>query len=169
MPIRIDALRAAANRQRRVVARSLTEAKNLGASTAFICHSHHDSYLVQGLSQVLTESGWRVYVDWLDTEMPSSPNRETAQKIKNKIVEFDFFLFLATHNSMASRWCPWEIGYADGKKDLSRILVVPTTDGTTTHGSEYLQLYRRVDLSDTGELAVWSPGMTTGGTYVRSL
>lgn len=38
----------------------------------------------------------------------------TPATIKQKIRDLTSFLFLATPNSIASRWCPWEIGYADG-------------------------------------------------------
>lgn len=169
MAIRIDALRAAANRQPAVVARSLNEARTLGVKTAFLCHSHNDANLAKGLVHMLTDAGWRVYIDWQDAAMPETPNRETAQRIKQKIVDLDYFLFLATPNSVASRWCPWEIGYADGKKQLDRILIVPTEDGGKTHGNEYLQLYRRIELSDKNELAAWQPSLTTGGVLAKSL
>jgi hypothetical protein len=169
MAIRIDALRSAATRQTTVVARSLNEAQTLGVKAAFLCHSHHDANLAKGLVQLLSDAGWRVYIDWQDAEMPDTPNRETAQRIKQKIIDLEYFLFLATPRSMASRWCPWEIGYADGKKQLDRILIVPTEDGAQTHGNEYLQLYRRVDLSDKNELAVWQPGQNTNGVLVKNL
>jgi hypothetical protein len=169
MAIRIDALRSAAIRPKTVLARTLNEAQTLGVKTAFLCHSHHDADLAKGLVQLLTEAGWRVYIDWQDAEMPEVPNRETAERIQHKIVDLEYFLFLATSNSMSSRWCPWEIGYADGKKHIDHILVIPTTDGTRTHGNEYLQLYRRVDLSDQGELAVWRPGQNKGGVFVKNL
>lgn len=169
MAIRIDALRAAATRQATVVARSLNEARTSGVKTAFLCHSHHDANLAKGLVQLLSDAGWRVYIDWQDAEMPDTPNRETAQRIKQKIIDLEYFLFLATPKSMASRWCPWEIGYADGKKQLDRILIVPTEDGAQTHGNEYLQLYRRVDLSDKNELAVWQPGQNANGVLVKNL
>lgn len=169
MAIRIDALRSAAARPGAVVARTLNEARTLGVKTAFLCHSHRDADLAKGMVRLLADAGWRVYIDWQDAEMPETPNRETAQRIQQKIVGLEYFLFLATPNSMASRWCPWEIGYADGKKHIDRILVVPTTDGAKTHGNEYLQLYRRVDISDKGELAVWQPGQNNNGVLVKNL
>ena len=101
--------------------------------------------------------------------MPDKPNRETATKIQQKIKELHYFLFLATANSVASRWCPWEIGYADGQKPLSPILVVPTTDGSSTHGNEYLQLYRRVDLGGQGSVEVWQPGQIYASVPIRTL
>ncbi len=101
--------------------------------------------------------------------MPETPNRETAARIKQKIVDLDYFLFLATANSMSSRWCPWEIGYADGKKQIDRILMLPTTDGNRTHGNEYLQLYRRIEMSSLDKLGVWQPGQSTNGVLVEHL
>lgn len=118
---------------------------------------------------MLEESGWLVYVDWADASMPETPTQQTAAIIKQKILDFDYFLFLATANSMTSRWCPWEIGYADGKKQIDRILLLPTTDGTKIHGNEYLQLYRRIDLSTAGRLCVWQPGQNSNGILIEQL
>jgi hypothetical protein len=173
MVIGIDTLRLAASRitARRFTAEanSLDEARRLGIKTAFLCHSHHDADLAKGLVQLLSEAGWRVYIDWQDAAMPDTPNGQTAQRIKQKISDLNYFLFLATRQSMASRWCSWEIGIADGKKSHDRILIVPTRDGAQTHGNEYLQLYRRVvDLSDK-KLVVMQPGQDTHGVFVRDI
>ena len=118
--------------------------------TAFLCHSHRDDKLAEGLQALLAEQGVELYIDWKDASMPSETNRETASRIQHRIKTCDWFLFLATANSMASRWCPWELGYADGQKQSDRIAVVPTSDSTTTHGNEYMQLYRRIDVSIAG-------------------
>ena len=168
MPLSARELRAAATATMRT--KSLSEARAAGYQTAFLSHSHVDRELAKGLARRLEEAGWRVYVDWEDSTMPSSPNRETAAKIKTKIIEHYWFLFLATQNSMTSRWCPWEIGYADGKKPIDRIIIIPTRDDAgSTHGNEYLQLYRRLDVSDRGALAVWQPGMMHDGEFVENL
>ena len=136
--------------------------------SAFLCHSHHDSALAEGLQAILAEQGVALYIDWQDATMPPVPNRETASRLQQRIRACDWFLFLATANSMASRWCPWELGYADGHKSLDRIAIVPTFDGTTTHGNEYLQLYRRVDVTNAGEL-LWVPAGSNQGQYVRTV
>ena len=169
MPISQTVLRQAASQVHAAAASTLLEAKARGIRTAFLCHSHKDQTLVTGLVNMLRSAGWRVYVDWADSGMPDKPNQQTARKIQSKIVELDYFLFLATTNSMASRWCPWEIGYADGMKPNESILIVPTQEGTTTHGNEYLELYRRIDLSTQGEVAAWQPGTNSRGVLVRSL
>lgn len=90
--------------------------------------------------------------------MPPKPNRVTAANIKNKIKRLDWFLYLATQNSSKSRWCPWEIGYADGVKPLDRIVIIPTQDANgQNYGNEYLGLYRRVALSQSGSYGLFAP------------
>ncbi|MDQ0836960.1 toll/interleukin-1 receptor domain-containing protein [Sphingomonas faeni] len=167
MTLRQSDLRSAATRQTTQIARSASEATRTGQQTAFLCHSHADRELVIGTVETLRSSGWNVYVDWADASMPAIPDATTASRIKERIVATNWFLFLATTNSMSSRWCPWEIGYADGRKPIDRILVIPTTDGQFTYGSEYLGLYRRIDRSTDGLLAAYSP--SNAGVYLRNL
>lgn len=144
---------------------SITEARSRYSTrlkTIFLCHSHKDRAAALGLKTVIESQGGALYIDWLDDDMPETPNRETAARIKNKIVESHLFMFLATSNSMTSRWCPWEIGYADGKKPIDSIVIVPTTDQTGHfYGNEYLQLYRRLAPAAAGNLSearVFAPG-----------
>lgn len=169
MAISLRRLRESAQRPRTTVAKSLAEARELGIKTAFLCHSHSDHDLVFGLVREFSEAGWRVYVDWMDSSLPEKPDRQTATKIKDRIRTANFFIFLATPNSVESRWCPWEIGYADGVKPIDTIFVVPTEDGAGTYGNEYLDLYRRIDVSSQGPLASWMPRDSDNGTYVSNL
>ena len=169
MPIPLSTLRSAALRESKSRWRDVTEARQSRAKTVFLCHSHSDASLASGLVTLLAEAGWTAYVDWKDHQMPPSPNRQTAERIQQRIVDSDLFLFLATSNSLASRWCPWEIGFANGRKPIERIIVCPTQEGATTHGSEYLDLYRRLDLSSADALAVWEPGETKAGVLVANL
>ena len=136
--------------------------------TAFLCHSHVDKELAEGLQVWLAEQGVDLYIDWKDSTMPETPDRETAQRIQRRIVASDCFLFLATANSKASRWCPWELGYADGKKNLNQIAIVPTADGRGTYGNEYLQLYRRLDSNSLNQLFLHEAG-SNQGTSVRNM
>jgi hypothetical protein len=139
---------------------SLYEAKSFKRQkTAFLCHSHQDVDLVKGLLKLCEENELDVYIDWKDNTMPTTPNGTTASKIKEKIISNDIFLFLATENSKASRWCPWEIGYANSKQ--KRIYIVPTIDDKrTTYGNEYLELYSRIDFDNylRLKLAQYNPG-----------
>lgn len=170
MPISIATIQEAATRVRKSTRRTFYEAKASNLATAFLCHSHKDVALVKGISNMLEDSGWDVYIDWEDSSMPETPDRQTALNIQSKIKDLKYFLFLATANSMSSRWCPWEIGYANGVKNIENILIIPTTDRFgTASGNEYLQLYRSVDIATGGGLAVWQPGQSNNGVSVRTL
>lgn len=155
------------------VAKSLREARAAKQQTAFLSHSHVDVALVRGLQNFLNDQGWNLYIDWLDEELPSVPNRETAEKIKSKIVESDWFLFLATVNSTSSRWCPWELGFADAIKGYEHIVIIPTEDdGGKYHGNEYLQLYRNLTNASLGTrmgYAVFPAKATDRGTWIDNL
>jgi len=134
------------------------EARAAGKQTGFLGHSHLDSDLAKGVQGFLQDQGWEVYIDWEDTNMPDKPDRETAEKIQKKVCDLNWFLFLATGNSTKSRWCPWEIGYADGVKKYDAILIIPTTDTSGTfYGNEYLQLYRCLWKAQGGGYAAFWP------------
>lgn len=139
-----------------------SQAYNARQRTVFLCHSHFDKQLAEGLQVLLAEQGVEVYIDWKDATMPETPDRETAERIQGRIVSCQWFLFLATANSRASRWCPWELGYADGKKKLDQIAVVPTSDSRGSHGNEYMQLYRRIDVNSLSQLQLFEPGSYLG-------
>ncbi|QEH79306.1 TIR domain-containing protein [Sphingomonas sp. C8-2] len=169
MAIDLDTLAQAALRQRAQVASSAAMATRAGYQTAFLCHSHQDATYVQGLLTLVSESGWHIYVDWLDPSMPSRPTADTARALRQRIDQAHFFLFLATPNALASRWCPWELGIADGRKPHERIFIIPTKRGTSYYGNEYVELYRRIDIAQGGGLATWRPGQDLGGTWLRDL
>jgi len=159
MPIPLQRLRDAASRFSRTRLMTLSESRFWpGRRTAFLCHSHHDSQLVEGLLTLLAGSGFDVYVDWKDSDLPDTPDGETANKIKERIKTLDWFLFLATPNSIASRWCPWEIGFADSSKALDTILIIATSDQSGKwYGNEYLNLYRQITPDATGTLVAMPP------------
>ena len=165
MPIRqSDLLNSSANRSFAGQSRPRS-----GQLTAFLSHSHQDALLALGLQEMLKRAGWDVYIDWQDTTMPATPDGETAFNIKVAIVRADWFLFLATQNSMSSRWCPWEIGFADGKKAHNRIAIIPTADNQGNfYGNEYLHLYSSIDVAQHASgLALFD---TRGnGTWVHNL
>lgn len=170
MAIELATLEAAAARVKVTKSEvALEHARVLGLKTVFLCHSHADETFVRGFIQLLEEARWDAYVDWMDDAMPAKPDKTTATRIKSRIKQADYFMFLATPNSTASRWCPWEIGYADGVKPLTTIMIVQTRDSKgQNYGNEYLDLYRHVDVSKQGDLATWNPGQKQGH-FVKSL
>ncbi len=68
--------------------------------TAFLCHSHRDSALAEGLQVLLAEQGVALYIDWQDATMPPEPNRETAARLQQRIKASDWFLF----SQLPIRW-----------------------------------------------------------------
>jgi hypothetical protein len=170
LPISIQSLRDAS--QKIVTAQILTQdqAAQSGAKTAFLCHSHEDQNLVKGLIKLMKDAGWSIYVDWQDGTMPTTVSKDTAHKIKQTIKQLDFFLFLATPNSTSSKWCPWEIGIADGVKHYDNLLIIPTEDSYGKHyGNEYLEIYRHIDLSDNMKLTAWFPNQYKNGVLLKNL
>ena len=136
---------------------SASSAKLAGVRTAFLCHSHKDHLLAEKLIAYLAEKGINLYVDWKDHEMPAQPNRQTAERIQKKIEELDLFLYLATSNSSASKWCPWEIGCGDKAKGKDKLLVIPTKEGQSVSGQEYLALYRSIQIDSLSRLVELDP------------
>ena len=157
MPISQRVLRLAANEFRAQRRSSVDDARRFGERVAFLCHSHKDRTLALGLARQFQAKGITLYIDWLDQEMPDRPNQRTASNLKSKIDVCDFFLFLATENSKSSRWCPWEIGYCDGKRGSALVTIIPTTDGVNSFGNEYLDLYRSIATNVLGEFEVIDP------------
>lgn len=73
MPIPLQRLREAAVQFARTKLMTLSESRQrFGKRTAFLCHSHHDTQLVEGLLVLLSANGFDVYVDWKDAELPDT-------------------------------------------------------------------------------------------------
>lgn len=138
---------------------SLKEPQRSLRKAVFLSHSHKDKDLAEGFQNLLEEHGMSVYIDWQDHTLPNNPNKKTAEKIKTKIKTSDLFVLLATNNALLSKWCPWEIGVADSfYSNGESILIVPIVDTSGEfNGSEYLQLYRRLEIDTEKSLVVVNP------------
>ena len=90
--------------------------------------------------------GIQVYFDLYDSTLSLPPSSDTAIQLKSKIKYANHFILLATKNSVVeSRWCPWEVGCADGFK--VPISIAQTKDEFGQEwGAEYLQLYHSIDI-----------------------
>lgn len=148
---------------------SVKVAKSNSKQTAFLCHSHRDERLALGVQSWLHNQGWELYIDWLDASMNSTPDKYTAQKIQKHILSRDWFLYLATSNSTKSKWCPWEIGFADGAGKSGDIIVLRTSSKSTTYGQEYLQLYRFVSKTKIEDFRIFEAGARQSGKSLSSL
>lgn len=171
MAISLDKLdRAAARAAPTNLAKSLQEARASMKKTAFLSHSHLDAKRAKGLQTLLAEEGWDVFIDWEHTRLDDRPTKETVQLIQAAINRADWLFYLATPNAGRSRWCPWEIGYADGRKSASAIIVIATSDSQGTYGSEYLDLYAQISTTSVDDrLGFFMPGSSTSGRYLREV
>lgn len=136
--------------------------------SVFLSHSHADRDLVVPAVNFLASQGVSVYVDWMDTTMPPVTNVATAQQLQLMILANRRFLLLATENSLASRWVPWELGYADGAKGRASIAVLAVRETALAEApNEYVHLYQEVALSVNFEWYLFEPNATEGYVPLR--
>lgn len=147
----------------------LFESREEADLTIFLSHSHRDRLAAKGIVTYMAGLGIDVYVDWNDSSLPRETNASTAIGIKQRIRQTNLFVVLATRNAMNSRWVAWEIGVADATKGQSRVLIIPVSDSNGNfRGTEYIQVYRRVELSSFGLAHVKRPqGNLTESTLKR--
>ena len=88
------------------------------------------------------DAGYAVYVDWIeDPELDrSNVTVETARILKKRMNSSKGLAYISTTNIVSSRWCPWELGYFDGKKN-NRCCILPIMAPGEFNGQEYLGLY----------------------------
>jgi hypothetical protein len=117
----------------------------------FLSHSSKDDDLVVGAIRILENHGATVYIDKKDPDLPPYTSDQTASTLKKRIEQTRKFVLLATKNSKESKWVPWELGIADGKKGLDRIALFPAVDerhDNSWTSWEYMGLYRRIVWGD---------------------
>ena len=83
----------------------------------FISHKHDDLDDLKDIIGFL-EKNFNViaYIDSRDLSMPKITSGETAEKIKDRIKKCKRFILLATDGAVESKWCNWELGFADAIK-----------------------------------------------------
>lgn len=108
----------------------------------FLSHSSLDKKLVLTLVDLFNEAGYSIYVDWIeDIQLDRSDvTKNTAQVLRNRMNDSKGLSYVATSNSTNSKWCPWELGYFDGKKK-GRCCILPIMESQTFRGQEYFGLY----------------------------
>lgn len=114
----------------------------------FLSHSYLDKTLVYTIVDLFNNAGYSVYVDWMvDTQLDRSKiNRSTAETLCKRMDTCRGLAYISTANITNSKWCPWELGYVDGRtKGRCAILPVLDTSKDTFKGQEYLSIYPYID------------------------
>ena len=130
----------------------LTENRQIFADKSaydiFLSHSYLDKALVYALVDLFNDAGYSVYVDWMvDSQLDrSSVTADTAKILRDRMNTCKGLAYIATANISTSKWCPWELGYMDGKQK-SRCAILPVLDSQATKfsGQEYLGIYPYID------------------------
>ena len=112
----------------------------------FISHCFKDKELIRGLYSMFQTAGYNVYIDWIDDPNLNRANvdENTAALIKHRMDSCKAMAYVSTVNSPTSKWCPWELGYGDGK--LGKVCIIPVMNGSY-NGQEYLKLYPYLEYS----------------------
>ncbi len=129
-----------------MVNESLLRASSAKTPYVFLSHSSLDSDMAKGFVNKARDLGITVYFDLYDSTLQLPPSGDTAEKLRARIKHSSHFILLATRNSVASsRWCPWELGCADGF--CIPISIAQTKDENGQNwGAEYLQLYHSIEI-----------------------
>jgi hypothetical protein len=112
----------------------------------FLSHSARDKNTVLAILEIIENKGYSAYVDWIDDS--ETDRNAIASKIKTAIKKSAKLLYIHTHNSISSKWTPWEIGCFDSAKGVSKIAIMPLLDNKNNtpgyFGQEYLQQYNTI-------------------------
>lgn len=121
------------------------------SNATFLSHSSKDSDVLVPVIRILESHGASVYIDKKDPALPPYTSKKTAMVLRDRIGQAKKFVLLASENSKDSRWVPWELGIADGRKSESNIAIFPVLEkqGDTQWMSwEYIGLYDRIVYGD---------------------
>lgn len=146
-------------RKNKTIALSKDKSKHIAVYDVFLSHSALDKTLILSLVDLFVDAGYAVYVDWIEDEEldRSKVTVKTAQTLKQRMNYSRGLAYIATTNTANSKWCPWELGYFDGKKNR-RCCILPIMEPGEYNGQEYLGLYpylRHDKLEDAMEYDFW--------------
>lgn len=114
----------------------------------FLSHSYLDKSLVYTIVDLFNHAGYSVYVDWMvDTQLDrNNVTPGTAKSLRGRMDTCQGLAYISTDNISTSKWCPWELGYMDGKRN-GRCAILPVLDSETAgfSGREYLGIYPFID------------------------
>lgn len=132
----------------RVQARCFSETNR--KFSVFLSHKHSEIEYLERVRAILEALNGYIYVDWADPTMNHPTDRKTAETLKDKIKQYDKFVFIASDAALASKWCNWEIGFGDAHKyEQDKIAIFPIKqDDRMWSGNEYLQLYPSIEYFD---------------------
>lgn len=137
----------------------------------FLSHSYKDKKAVAGLLDLLSkEYNYTIYVDWIeDKELNrDNVNRETAQRLRERMKNCRCLLYATSDNATYSKWMPWEVGLMDGINGKVAICPFVSASNPSFKGQEYLSIYPTLDeayVKNTTKKCLWINDKN--GEYVK--
>lgn len=134
---------------------SLASEKRAADKTArnydiFLSHAFEDAIYIKAIRDFLAESGFSVYVDWIDDPQldRGKVSKHTAAILRGRMNSCRCLLFATSAAAKRSLWMPWELGYMDARTG-SRVAIAPIVEDSESNsefrGQEYLGLYPYLD------------------------
>lgn len=104
--------------QNKTIAINKDSKKQIAKYDIFLSHSSLDKRDILSLVDLFVDAGYAVYVDWIEDEEldRTDVTPKTAQLLKKRMNSSQGLAYVASTNTAQSKWCPWELGYFDGKK-----------------------------------------------------
>ena len=125
--------------------------EKLKTFNVFVSHSSRNKEQIHEIMQALNKEGLVCYIDWVsDREQLKRElsSKETAEVIVNRIKMSHSMVYVLTKECIASKWSPWELGYAYAIN--KRICILQLED--IENKPEYLDLFPVFDLSKQTEM-----------------
>lgn len=109
----------------------------------FLSHSYDDRQTILGVKRFIEDKGYSVFVDWVE-EPQLNRNRvtkATAAKLRSYMDVCQCLIYAYSPSVGNSKWCPWELGYFDGKKGKAYVMPIVDDPSESYTGVEYVGLY----------------------------
>lgn len=129
----------------------------------FLSQTIRDAEIVLGVYDILTDLGYAVFCDWVDSHEfdREEVTPANAMFIRDVMGRSATLLFIDTQGARQSQWMCWELGWFDGENGHVAVLPV-LPDGTSYYqGREFLGLYPVVEVGEDGNLIVVRPAAVT--------
>ncbi len=134
----------------------------------FLSQTIRDAEIVLGVYDLLTETGYSVFCDWI--EAPLQDRHEVspanAAYVRSVMGVCDALLFIDGPGAAQSLWMCWELGWFDGARGPVAILPVTAEVKAYYDGREFLSLYPYVTVDEQGKLRVVRPAVPSPNGFL---
>ena len=116
------------------------EFEKIKSFDVFVSHSSQNKELIHDIMKLINAQGLVCYIDWVEDREQlrrELSSKDTAEVIINRIKQSKVFVYVLTKECVASKWSPWELGYAHAIGKPIFVIQIDEIDDKP----EYLDLY----------------------------